>query len=211
MLHIYIFLSRIFYFIAPIFIIIRKLRGKEHTLRYKEKLGRYQNKNPYINDFIIHIHGASLGETLSSFPVMHKLHALYPEVKFIITSGTKSSGLVMEKKLPDYATHYFAPLDTPKIVDRFLNHINPNLTIIIDSEIWPNFLLKAKERKLPIFALNMRFSERSRKRWMFFKSDFQKIMRAYEGFFVQNDTTAHFIRQVSNQTCLLYTSDAADD
>lgn len=200
MLHLYIFLSRIFYFIAPIFITIRKLRGKEHHLRYKEKLGHYQNENPYSHDFTIHIHGASLGETLSSFPVIHKLHALYPEIKFIITSGTKASGLVMEKKLPDYAVHYFAPLDTPKIVERFLDHIKPNLTIIIDSEIWPNFLLKAQERGLPVFALNMRFSERSRKRWMLFKSDFQKIMCAYKGFFVQNDITAHFIRQVSNKT-----------
>ena len=134
------------------------------------------------------------------FPVMHKIHVIYPDIKFVITSGTKTSAEILEKKLPDYARHIFAPIDTPQIVNKFFQTIQPNLTFIIDLEIWPNFLLKAHELKVPVFALNMRFSNRSQKRWLWFKNDFAKIIRAYKGFFVQNTQTAAFMRQVSDKT-----------
>ena len=184
----------------PIILRIRLQRGKEHAERYIEKLGFYDHLFYEKKEYTVHIHGASVGETLSALPIIDALQEHNSNINFVITSITKTSSEILSRKLPDKAIHIFAPLDTPKIVKSFFSKIQPDITLIIDSEIWPNFLIQAKQNKIPVFGLNMRFSVRSQKLWLLFKKDFKNLMSAYKGFFVQNDTTARFIRKVSDKT-----------
>jgi len=67
--------------------------------------------------------------------------------------------------LPDGAIHQFIPLDTPRFVQRFLDHWRPGLALFVESDLWPNLILSSAERKIPMIVINGRLSERSFGRW----------------------------------------------
>jgi 3-deoxy-D-manno-octulosonic-acid transferase len=61
--------------------------------------------------------------------------------------------------------HQFVPLDTPQYAARFLNHWQPDLALILESDLWPNLILASARRKIPLILINGRISERSYRRW----------------------------------------------
>ena len=69
--------------------------------------------------------------------------------RILITSITLSSGKILENRFKNNPkiNHQFFPLDIIPIINKFLDHWKPNLSIFIDSEIWPNLILKISEKK----------------------------------------------------------------
>ena len=69
--------------------------------------------------------------------------------KILITSITLSSGKILEKRFNKNlkVIHQFLPLDISILTNKFLNHWKPNLSIFIDSEIWPNLILQTSKKK----------------------------------------------------------------
>ena len=114
---------------------------------------------------LIWIHGASVGETKSSLPLIQAMRDLQPALRFLLTSMTPAAAEVIATRLPDGALHQFAPLDAGGPVRRFLKHWRPDLGILIESEIWPNAIESAAQHNLPLALLNARLSDRSAKRW----------------------------------------------
>ena len=87
--------------------------------------------------------------------------------KILITSITLSSGKILEKKFSQNTKviHQFLPLDIPVLTKKFLEHWKPNLSIFIDSEIWPNLILNINKNKIPLFLINARITKKSFTRW----------------------------------------------
>ena len=147
----YKILTYLFYPFANIFLLLRKLKRKEDTNRYKEKLSIIKKQRG--NGFLVWFHAASVGECLSILPLVQKLEQDTKVNKILITSVTLSSAKVLQDKLVQNKkiTHQFLPLDIPKYVNQFLNHWSPNLSIFIDSEIWPNLIFQIKKKKYLCF------------------------------------------------------------
>ena len=137
----------LFYPCAPIYLFIRKLRKKEDRVRYKEKLSKI-NK-PRNNGFLIWFHVASVGEAMSILPLIESFIEEKKIDKILLTSITVSSSKILEKKYNKNPRiiHQFLPFDVPVLANKFLKHWRPNLSIFIDSEIWPNFILQISEKK----------------------------------------------------------------
>jgi 3-deoxy-D-manno-octulosonic-acid transferase len=156
----------------------RVFKRKEHTKRYKEKLGysKYQNIN--INN-VIWFHVSSLGEIKS----LHSLINHYQKdknINILITSVTLSSYEYFEKNLRNQNTfHQFAPLDTPIIISRFLGHWQPKLSIFIESELWPNMIFQSSKYS-KLILLNCRISKKSFQKWKMSKKFFFKMMSAFQ-------------------------------
>ena len=164
MLSIYRFLT---FFLYPIFILIIFLRvflKKENKLRYKEKIFSSSfNPKKSRNKKLIWFHASSIGELLSIMPLIDNLNINNSKnLEFLVTTVTLSSAELLEKKLLNYnnVTHRFFPLDTKFLVNSFLDNWQPNLICFIDSEIWPNFLFKIKENKIPLILLNARITKK---------------------------------------------------
>ena len=157
----------LFYTFAHFFLFLRKLRNKEHPIRYKEKLSKIYT--PRGNGCLIWFHVASVGEGLSILPLVENFERDEKIQKILITSVTLSSSEVLEKKLSNNkkTTHQFLPFDVPKFVSKFLNHWSPDLAIFIDSEIWPNFIFQIKEKNIPLLLVNGRITKKSFNRWNF--------------------------------------------
>ena len=135
----YKLLTYLFYPLAPIYLFLRILRKKENPKRYKEKLSKINI--PRNNGFLIWFHVASVGEAMSILPLIENCIEEKKIDKILLTSITLSSGKILEKKYigNPKINHQFLPLDIIVPINKFLNHWKPNLSIFIDSEIWPNF------------------------------------------------------------------------
>src|SRR5690606_33850178 len=83
----------------------------------------------------------------------------------LLTTGTVTSAKVLGARLPDGVLHQYAPLDAPRFMQRFLDHWRPNIILLAESELWPNMLLAAQERDVPVVLVNARVSQRSYERW----------------------------------------------
>ena len=163
----YKFFTYLFYPFSPIYLFFRKLNNKEHSQREK--------------GFLIWLHVASVGEAMSILPLIEFFEKEKKINKILITTITLSSAKVLSKKFSENKKiiHQFLPLDVPNFVNKFINHWSPNLSIFIDSEIWPNLILKIKEKNIPLILLNGRITKKSFRRWHliknFAKEIFEKI------------------------------------
>jgi len=171
----YKLLTYLFYPFAPFFLFLRKLKKKEHSIRYKEKLS--QINIPRGEGFLIWFHVASVGEAMSILPLIENFEQNEKIKRILITSITVSSAEVLKKKFNKNTKviHQFLPFDILKYVKKFLKHWSPNLSIFIDSEIWPNLIFQIKERNIPLLMVNGRISKKTFSKWKFLKNFSKKI------------------------------------
>jgi 3-deoxy-D-manno-octulosonic-acid transferase len=139
----------------------RRLRGLEDRRRMAERQGHPSRARP--SGHLLWVHGASLGETISLLPVVERL--TQRGVAVMVTSGTRTSAELLGRRLPPGAFHQFVPVDVPRYVRRFLEHWHPDLLLVAESEIWPNMLVEADRRGIPLVLVNGRMSDRSLRRW----------------------------------------------
>ncbi len=176
----YKFLTYLFYPLANFFLLLRKFKGKEHAVRYKEKLSKIsieRNKG-----FLVWIHFASVGEGLSILPLIKILEKDENIKSILITSITLSSSDVLQKKLSSNkkVIHQFLPFDVPVYIKKFLSHWSPNLSIFIDSEIWPNLIYETNARKIPLLLINGRITKKSFLRWRLVSNYAKKIFGKFD-------------------------------
>lgn len=141
----------------------RAAQGREDPARLPERLGRPGRPRPAGP--LIWIHAASVGESLSVLPLIARLRQDHPAFAVLLTTGTVTSARLMAERLPEGALHQYAPVDLPDAVTRFLEHWHPTLGLIVESELWPNLLLAAHRRGIPLALINARLSARSQRRW----------------------------------------------
>jgi len=190
MLTLYIYVSNIFHFFSTFFLYIRVLKNKEDPLRYKEKLGKYEIQN---TSTVIWFHAASLGELQSVLPII--FHYSKNEIyKILITTITLSSSRYCTDVFKNHPNiiHQFAPLDTPIIVKKFLNHWRPKVSIFVESELWPNLILESKKSS-KLILLNARMSKKSFSRWRLLKKFATKILNHFDSILPQSKETKDFI------------------
>jgi 3-deoxy-D-manno-octulosonic-acid transferase len=136
-------------------------RGKEDPARIGERRGMTSLPRP--DGQLIWVHGASVGEVLAVATLIERLQMM--NFRVLLTSGSVTSAQIIAKRFSPAVIHQFIPYDSPRFVERFLDHWKPNLAIFVESDLWPNFILAASERRVPMMLVNGRLSERSFARW----------------------------------------------
>lgn len=137
--------------------------GKEDPARLDERLGRTTVSRP--QGPLVWLHGVSVGESVSLLPLVGALKARRPDLALLVTSGTRTSAELLARRLPNGVIHQYAPLDAPGAVTRFLNHWEPDLGVLVESELWPNLILGAHERGVKLALLSARMTEGSARGW----------------------------------------------
>ena len=165
-----------------IFIYYRKILKKEDPNRFKEKiLVSHYRINKKDKSKLIWFHAASIGEFKSIIPIISQLNIKNRNLKFLVTTTTLSSGNLAQIELKKFsnAEHRYLPLDVPFLIDKFLTLWKPNKIFLVESEIWPNLILKTKQYKIPIALINARLTSNSFKRWMMFPNTAKKIFNIF--------------------------------
>jgi 3-deoxy-D-manno-octulosonic-acid transferase len=162
--------------LAPRLLSHRLKRGKELPVRLVERYGTSSVARP--PGPLVWVHGASVGELLAVIPLIERIHGR--EFAVLCTSGTVGSANVAEQRLPKAVIHQFVPLDVPRFVQRFFDHWRPDLALFVESDLWPNLIITAKERNVPLILVNGRVSERSFNRWRFVPGTIAALLRRFD-------------------------------
>ena len=180
--------------LLPLYLKRRAAKGKEDPARLNERYGTVSRPRP--DGKLIWIHGASVGETLMALPIVEWIVENDETAHVLVTSGTVTSAELLITRLPARATHQYLPADTPAYADKFLNHWQPNLSLWLESDIWPNILRATKARDIPMLLLNARLSEKSRKGWAKRPKTAKALFNAFDDVLPADDETAEFISDV---------------
>jgi 3-deoxy-D-manno-octulosonic-acid transferase len=177
----------------PMFLRRRAVRGKEDTARLHERLG--MDLPPRPSGPLVWVHGASVGECIAALPLIDAL--LRQKTRTVlVTSGTVSSARVLQDRLPCGAIHQFIPIDTPSATARFLDHWQPQIGLFVDSDIWPNLVLGAKERGIKLALVNARMSERSFGGWSWAPKTAAALLSAFDLCLAQDEEIAERFRRL---------------
>ncbi|CAA2983751.1 probable 3-deoxy-D-manno-octulosonic acid transferase, mitochondrial [Olea europaea var. sylvestris] len=141
----------------------RKFRGREHPLRWRERLGRSSLRRP--PGPLIWFHAVSLGEGMAAIPVIKCCVERRPDVAVLMTTTTTSAFDVIKNQLPSDVMYQFAPLDLPSAMDAFLGYWKPSAIILLESELWPNLIVGAARNGIALALLNGRMSKKSFQNW----------------------------------------------
>lgn len=169
----------------PFVAISRLHTGKDKNTRLT-KLGLFDN--PDFNDNVIMFHAVSVGEVLSLEKLLKKTKESYSNYKIVLTTGTKTGQELAHKKysnIVDFIT--YLPFDFPFAVNNFLNRINPSIVLIAETELWPDFAIHCKKRKIPLIIINGRISDSSYKSYKLLKPFFKPILNLYTKIYTQSE------------------------
>ncbi len=161
----------------------RRHKGLEERARLRERRGFPSRQRPHGH--LVWVHGASIGETLSLLPIVERL--TQRGLAALVTSGTRTSAALLERRLPPGAMHQFVPLDVPRYLRRFLDHWQPDLACVAESEIWPNTILELEKRDVPLILVNGRMSDRSFARWQKLPSMIGALLSRFALCLAQSD------------------------
>lgn len=169
--------------------VARKLRKAGVSAeRQQERLGVASLSRPPGQ--LVWFHAASVGESLSVLTLITRMGERLPQTEFLITSGTPTSAELIAKRLPPRTRHQFAPLDVHGPVGRFYNHWRPEAGIFVESEIWPQMLVKGRERGTRLALLNARLSQKSVDGWKKRPKTARFLLGQFRLMLTQNDKTA---------------------
>ena len=183
MILIYRVFTTIFYPIFLIIILCRIFLKKEDPKRYKEKIfSTYFNVIDKNKSKLIWFHAASIGEFKSIIPIIKLLNLRKNNIKFLVTTTTLSSGNLAKVNLKDITNveHRYLPLDVPFLMERFLISWKPDYIFLVNSEIWPNLILKTKKYNIPLALINARLTSSSFKKWMLFPKTAKRIFSIFQ-------------------------------
>ncbi|MEO1342786.1 MAG: 3-deoxy-D-manno-octulosonic acid transferase [Pseudomonadota bacterium] len=160
--------------------------------RLKEREGIATERRP--KGPLLWCHAASVGESLSVLRLIAHLGVLHSELSFLLTSGTATSAQIVANRLPPRTRHQFAPIDTPKSVNRFFDHWTPDAAVFVESELWPNMLNRAQAAGIPLALVNARISEKSAQNWARAPATARHLMQAFRMIHCQDTRTETHLR-----------------
>jgi 3-deoxy-D-manno-octulosonic-acid transferase len=166
----------------------RLKRGKEDPNRQNERLGKASQPRP--DGSIAWFHGASVGEAVSLLPLLHRIRAEFPHITLLVTTGTVTAATVIAKSLPEGCIHQYSPVDVPTWIEAFLDHWQPDIAVLVESEFWPNLILSCQRRKIPLYLINASMSEKSFRSWRRVPSVIGYLLSCFEICLAQSKTIA---------------------
>jgi len=110
---------------------------------------------------LVMVHCGSVGELLAARPLIERLLADARWGRPLITCTTPTGARQARTEFGDRVAHAYFPLDLPGAAARFLQAWQPRLVILLERELWPNFLRQAQHRGIAVVVANARLSEKS--------------------------------------------------
>lgn len=152
---------------ALLHLLLRSRKQPEYLQHWRERFGRYAGRGELQRTPgpLIWIHAVSVGETRAAQPLVKALQARFPEHRILLTHMTPTGRQTSVELFGDSVQRVYLAYDYPGAVARFLDHWQPQLGIIMETELWPNLLHACATRHIPVLLANARLSARSAGRY----------------------------------------------
>ena len=176
-------------------LIYRLIREEGFYQRIKQSIGFLPDdlKEKISNRHAIWVHAASVGEIVAASPIVREMRKTHPN-EVIIVSVVTATGFRMAHQIIKGADGilYF-PLDLPYLTDRILTIVKPRAIVLVETEIWPNFLRIAARKNIPVMMMNGRISRRSSSRYRMITFFTRRVLSTIYVFCMQSRIDAQYI------------------
>lgn len=137
----------------------RAFRQPEYLRHVPERFGFYRNSRP--DQPLIWLHAVSVGETRATAPLVALLRLRYPQHRILMTHTTPTGREAGEQLFGNDVLRCYLPYDLPGAMARFLDHFQPGVGLLMETELWFNLIAACEQRGVPLMLVNARLSERS--------------------------------------------------
>lgn len=172
---------------------VARRRGRRHLAGLKERLGeceRRTSRRPCV-----WVHGVSVGEIQAARTLVEAIERALPEYEIVLSTTTGTGQEVAKRTYPDKRVFYF-PIDFTWSVARVFRAIRPSVVVLVELEIWPNFLHEAHRQRIPIALVNGRISAKSFRGYRFVRSLLFDPIGKIGQFYVQTELYADRFRRL---------------
>jgi len=194
----YNILFTFFFVLSAPYYFMRMWRRGNWLPGFRERFGHFgaNLKQALTNRHVVWIHAVSVGEVNLCMQLIRALEPRVPNIKFVVSTTTTTGMGELRSRLPSHISKIYYPIDRLKCVSRAFSVINPKVIVLVEAEIWPNFIWRARSLGIPIFLANARLSDRSYPRYKRFGFLFRPLFASFAGVGAQNETDAERLREV---------------
>jgi 3-deoxy-D-manno-octulosonic-acid transferase len=164
-----------------------------------QKLGRVRKgvlKHLRDGSRPIWVHAVSVGEVMAAHPLIRDLRKKYPGRKLILSTVTVTGNMTARQRVPEADAVFYFPFDYPWVVRRVIHKIHPEVVLIAETELWPNFFRELKRAGIPSALINGRISPRSFGNYLKFKGFFSRVFDNVTLFAMQSHDDAARIKEI---------------
>jgi 3-deoxy-D-manno-octulosonic-acid transferase len=165
-------------------------RGSWRT-GFWQRFGYYDPKfkQAITNRHTLWLHAVSVGEVNICTQLIRALEPRLPNLKIVVSTTTTTGMGNLQRALPGHSKIYY-PVDFRRSVRRALKNVWPEAIVLVEAEIWPNFLWAASDLRIPVFLVNARLSQRSYPRYRKFGFLFRDLFAGFAGVGAQSEADA---------------------
>ncbi len=198
MRELYNILFTIFFWLASPYYFRRMARRGGWREGFGERFGKYDGrfKQSITNRDTLWLHAVSVGEVGLCTQLIRALEPRVPNLKLIVSTTTTTGMGELDKKIPSRIGKIYYPIDRRLYVTRALSMTHPKAIVLVEAEIWPNFLWRAQSLNIPVFLVNARLSEKSYRGYKRFGFLFREIFSSFAGVGVQTEADAARLREL---------------
>lgn len=165
---------------------------------FGERFAQYDTKlkQALTNRHSLWLHAVSVGEVGLCTQLIKALEPRLPNVKVVVSTTTTTGMGELKKRLPTTVSKIYYPIDRRSYVSRAQNLIKPEAIVLVEAEIWPNFIWRAQAQRIPLFLVNARVSERSYRGYRRFGFLFRPLFASFTGVGAQTEADAQRLREI---------------
>lgn len=165
---------------------------------FGERFAQYDTKlkQALTNRHSLWLHAVSVGEVGLCTQLIKALEPRLPNAKVVVSTTTTTGMGELKKRLPTHISKIYYPIDRRSYVSRAQNLIKPEAIVLVEAEIWPNFIWRAQSQRIPLFLVNARVSERSYRGYKRFGFLFRPLFAAFTGVGAQTEADAARLREI---------------
>lgn len=148
------------------------------------------------NKQAIWVHAASVGEIVATSPIVKEIRRELPGVPIVVSVVTASGYAMAKRIIPEADGIIFFPLDLPVLSYSVVDKIRPQAFLMVETELWPNFLKAVRKFNIPAMMVNGRISDKSVNRYVYFRTILRDMLDTIDMFCMQSNIDAKYITRL---------------
>lgn len=194
----YNILFTIFFWLSSPYYFLKMWRRGRWREGLSQRFGHYSSKvkQAVTNRDVLWIHAVSVGEVNICTHLIGALEGRLPNLKIVVSTTTSTGMGELMRKLPSHIQKVYYPIDRRGYVLRAIAAVHPQAIVLVEAEIWPNFLWRSRELQIPTFLVNARLSRRSYRGYRLFSLLFGPLFAGFTGIGCQNEDDGQRLRKL---------------
>jgi len=179
--------------VSPI-LLYRVVRHDRYRTGWAQRFGKVSRKDPPKR--CIWLHAVSMGEVNAAKTLVAEIERQFTDCEIVISTTTDTGYAQADKVFGRKWQVFYFPFDVSWIIRRAFNRLKPSICLLMELEVWPNFIFTAHERHVPVVVLNGRISDRSFSRYRRIKCVTRTFFSRIDRVLAQTEQYAERFREL---------------